>query len=76
MFRIHKEQKIISVKDKLLPVFQHGFLRSAENIDLHILSDTVWENVNLHNINTVVTCAVVKYSYAMVFLMTTVIVGR
>ena len=25
----------ILVEDELLPVFQHGFLRSEENVDLH-----------------------------------------
>ena len=31
-FRILKEQKNISVEDKLLPVFQHGFLTSAYHL--------------------------------------------
>ena len=55
-----QEQKNISVEDKLLPVFQHGFLRSAENVDILDLSDNVWKNVNLHNINTVVSCVLTK----------------
>ena len=36
---------------KLLPVFQHGFLKSEENVDLHNFStmlSSVGENVNLH----------------------------
>ena len=36
------------VEDKLLPVFQHGFLRSEENVDLHNFGVNVGENVNLH----------------------------
>ena len=32
-------EKIFSVRDKILPVFQHGFLRSEENVDLHNLSE-------------------------------------
>ena len=40
--------------------FQHGFLRSAENVGLHNVSDSVWEDVNLYNINTVVLCIAVK----------------
>ena len=40
-FRILKEQKNILVEDKLLPVFQHGFLRSEENVDHHNLSESV-----------------------------------
>ena len=43
-----------------LPVFMHGFLRSAVNVDLHNSNDSVLENVNLHNINTGVLCIVVK----------------
>ena len=31
------KQKIVLFGDKLLPVFQHGFLRSAENIYLYNL---------------------------------------
>ena len=31
------KQKIFLFGDKLLPVFQHGFLRFAENVYLHIL---------------------------------------
>ena len=31
------KQKIFLFGDKLLPVFQHGFLRSAENVYLHNL---------------------------------------
>ena len=31
------KQKIILFGDKLLPIFQHGFLRSAENVYLHNL---------------------------------------
>ena len=44
----------ILLQDNLLPVFQHGFLRSAENVDLHNLVGVVWGNVNLHNITNVV----------------------
>ena len=42
------KQKNILVEDKFSPVFQHGFLRSEENVDLHNLSVSVGENVNLH----------------------------
>ena len=46
---VHKSQRTenILLQDKLLPLFQHGFLRSAENVDLHNLGGVVWENVNL-----------------------------
>ena len=48
---------MILIGDKLLPVFQHGFLRSEENVDLHNLSEVVWENVYLHNFqHCVVRC--------------------
>ena len=30
-----KNRIFFSVEDKLSPVIQHGFLRSAENVDLH-----------------------------------------
>ena len=36
-----KNRKNILVENKLLPVFQHGFLRSEENVDPHNLSESV-----------------------------------
>ena len=43
-----------SLKRQAFASFQHGFLRSAENIDLHNLGAVVWENVHLHNITNTV----------------------
>ena len=40
----HKTEKYL-VKDKLSPLFQHGFLRSVENFYLHNLNVSVGENV-------------------------------
>ena len=44
-----------------MPVFQHDFLRSEENVDLHNLSVAVRENVNLHKFQSHHTIAA-KYS--------------
>ena len=35
MFNFLKKQKNILVEDKYSPVFQHDFLQSEENVDLH-----------------------------------------
>ena len=43
----HKTEKYFS-RRQVSPVFQHGFLRSEENVDLHNLSVSLRENVNLH----------------------------
>ena len=34
-FQFSQETENISVEDMLLPVFQHGFIRSEKNVDLH-----------------------------------------
>ena len=45
----------IFVTGQAFTSFQHGFLRSAENIDLHnLVVVVVWKNVDLHNITNLV----------------------
>ena len=44
-FRFLSKQKIFCVEVKLLPVFQHGFLRTAENVYIHNFHGIVWEKV-------------------------------
>ena len=46
--------------------FQHGFLRSAENVDLHNLTGGIWENIFLHNITNVVYVFFMNLGYTMV----------
>ena len=55
--------------------FQHGFLRSAENVDLHNLIGVIWENIFLHNITNVVY---VFYDFGLYngIVMTIVVLGR
>ena len=39
------QNKIFCVEVKLLPVFQHGFLRTAENVYIHNFYGIIWEKV-------------------------------
>ena len=49
-----KNRTIIGIERKLSPVFQHGFLRSEENVVLYKfdIPDGVWENIISSNIWT------------------------
>ena len=61
-----KEQKNMLIRDKLSPVFQHGFFRSEENVDLHNLSEVVWKMFIFTISNNVLLGVVVNWSNAMV----------
>ena len=42
-FRFLSKQKLFCVEVKLSPVFQHGFLRTAENVYIHKFYGVIWK---------------------------------
>ena len=57
LFQISQGTEKYFNKSQAFASFQHGFLRSEENVNLHNLREVVWENVYLHNFqHCVVRC--------------------